>query len=102
MRRRYHIYPSHYDLTLENNALFPQYYAFIDKELAFIQTGIEEVIGLNYSEKSKKKLITLLEPFLQKISSVIAYHEDGTEAFMLKLFREPNRIINKMEKKSDN
>ncbi len=74
-------YPKEKNINVDLS--YPPFYAYVGGRLVFIRNyALQDAVCYRYSEKSKRKLRKLQEPFLEKTRKEKAYNMDGTLAFI--------------------
>ncbi|MCJ8209307.1 hypothetical protein MUY27_06275 [Mucilaginibacter sp. RS28] len=71
-----------------DDGVYPQYYTFIDGHPVLLYFRSVSMLGnLKYSEKSKKKLQKVIEPFLEKKRTKLLYDVNQKKTVKVKNFR---------------
>ncbi|PWK20942.1 hypothetical protein [Xanthomarina spongicola] len=88
--RIYNIYDSSYPLEKnDQDIMYPNYYTYVDDKLVLIYNDLnKEVFDYTFSCKSKKKMRTLMEPFLSPKIKSKDLPKNKLERDFIKDFRE--------------
>ena len=86
----YRIIDQYYSLNLKDPPiLFPKYYSYFNSKLILIDDEILAInSSLNFTRKSKRKLIKIIEPYLNKKEHIIVKNENGKVIINDKNFRD--------------